>query len=385
MRILCVLFIVLIALRSAAAQQSIPIETSILAAKFNHAGDRLYTVLEDRIQEIRTDDGAVVREFMIPGADSVPQTSIGWGTFGLTPDEHELVLIRPDSRILILDLEAGANPNGMWQTIGVPRDPADRAFSSSTIAMSFYGSLGDGKLVFARGNMQIRRCLTLMLYDRNSNAFLGQPVELERNVALSLCPSEESVSAIRLTMIGKSPRYFWQHVPNKMERLKIQWNDLGYGSVSVEAEGYLPDAPVSISPDLRNYTSESGELQSPNSNTGWLISSIGNVQWHTNPTPQHGVLPKPIHRTFFRALHGGTVAVRWSGNSERLFIGGSDYSPKPSLSGVTVYSRTGQRIAMLPTGRARFVYLPAVSHDGKRVVTSAGKKSPESTLLWLLD
>ena len=157
----------------------------------------------------------------------------------------------------------------------------------------------------------------------------------------------QTLSAIRLSLIGKPARYIWQPVPHKIERLKIQWNDRGYGNVTVEEEGYLPDGAVSISPDLKEYTAETGRLQARNS--GWQISTVGSVQWHAS-TPFEKIVP-----------------------------------PKPSFNGVSIYTRSGQRIGMLPTGRARFVHVLAASHDGRRVVTSTGIKIPESTILWHID
>lgn len=61
-----------------------------------------------------------------------------------------------------------------------------------------------------------------------------------------------------------------------------------------------------------------------------------------------------------------------------------DYTtaPKPNPTAVSLFTRSGRRIGMFPTGRARFVRVIAVSHDGTRFVTSAGIKIPETTLLW---
>lgn len=384
MRWFSVLSLVLGCVSVGSAQRCIPINNSILAAKFDRAGDHLFALFADRIKQIRTDDGAVLREFAIPGADETPREYISWGTIGLTADERKLILVRPDSRFLILNLDAGPEqPDDQWQVVAVPGDPENRSFSSSTIDMSFYGNLADGRLVFAKGNSMVRRCSKLMLYDRKAGAFVGLPVELGGLTELSLHPDEESVSAVRLSLIGNPARRFWQPEPNKAERLIIRWDDHGYGSVTVEAEGYVPDAPTSLSPDLKEYTAETGRLQARNS--GWLISTVGGLRWNSSVRFQEIVPPKPIHQIYYKVLHGGRVSVRWSGDSERLFIGRADDAPKPSLTGVSMFNRSGQRIGMLPTGRASFVHVLAVSHDGERVVTSAGRKVPESTLLWNLD
>ena len=399
MRCILVLLLVFATVSIASAQRCIPIDHSLLAAEFDRAGDHLFALFADRIEQIRTDDGTVIRQFAIPGADETPREYIRWGTLGLTEDERELILVRPDSRFLILNLDAGPEKaDDQWQAIAVPRDPENRSFSSSTIDMSFYGSLADGRLVFAKGSSMVRRCSKLMLYDQEAGdqeagdqeagdqeagAFVGLPVELGGHTALSLHPGEESVSAVRLSLIGDPARYVWQPEPNKAERLAIRWNDHGYGSVTVEAEAYVPDAPATISPDLKEYTAQTGRLQAANS--GWLISTVGSLQWNSS-TPFHRIVPpKPIHQIYYKELRGGRVSVQWSGNSERLFVGGADYSPKPSLTGVSVFTRSGQRIGMLPTGRAGFVHVLAVSHDGKRVVTSVGRKQSESTSLWHLD
>ncbi|WP_146520816.1 hypothetical protein [Stieleria varia] len=390
MRFYIVFLLVFGSVSVGAAQRSFPIETAILQAEFDRSGDHLFVLLTDRIQQIRTRDAVVLREFMIPGADQIPQETISWQTFGLTADESELVLIRPDSRFLILDLEARPDdpdepddPDDQWEVIEVPPDPENRSFSNSAFDMSFYGNLADGRLVFTRGSHSVRKCTKLLLYDRELQTFVGPPVDLGGNAALALRPNDESVYAIRSSLIGKPARRFWQPEPHKTQRLKIHWNDRGYGSVTVEAEGYLPDAPVSISPDLKEYTSETGRLHAPNS--GWLISTLGSLQWNSSVIGEAIVPPKPIHRIFFKVLHGGNLMARWSGDSELLFIGGADYSPNPSLTGVSVFTRSGHPIAVLPTGRARFVHVLAVSHDGSRVVTSAGRKVSESTLLWHLD
>lgn len=384
MRCVLVLLLVFASVSIASAQRCIPIDNSLLAAEFDRAGDHLFALFADRIEQIRTDDGTVLRQFAIPGADETPREHIRWGTLGLTNDERELILVRPDSRFLILNLDAGPEQAvDQWQTIAVPRDPENRSYSTSTIDMSFYGNLADGRLVFAKGSFMVRRCSELMLYDREAGAFVGLPVELGGHTALSLHPGEESVSAVRLSLIGNPARYVWQSEPNKTERLAIRWNDLGYSSVTVEAEGYVPDAPASISPDLKEYTAQTGRLQATNS--GWLISTVGSLRWKSSMPFQQIMPPKPIHQIYHKVLHGGGASVRWSGDSERLFIGGADSSPKPSLTGVSVFNRSGQRIGVLPTGRASFVHVLAVSHDGKRVVTSAGRKQSESTLLWHID
>lgn len=217
--------------------------------------------------------------------------------------------MQPDHRLLILNLDAEPNAAGInaagidehnarWRTVEVPNDPDDPSALRSTHSMRFCGNLADGKLLFANPSTSVPGGTTLMLYDRESQRFIGPPVELEDHCVLSPVSDQDAVSAIRSAPVTP-PQHgirIWQPVPCEVERLRIRWDDHGYGQVSTEAVGYVPEAPESISPDFATYVSSLGKPQTLT--TAWLITRLGKLQWGNNISSAGDATPKSIHEAF---------------------------------------------------------------------------------------
>ncbi len=365
---------------------------------FDRSGDYLITVLGPKVRVFATEDGALVRECLLPRKHPVRFTSLGSKTarpprregddrkqpvrftslgssyasnqVSLTSDGKGLVVIVGGGlQIFLFDVDnliAGRNVAPR-----VVRYQPEHVLQPH----HFVCSLGDDRLVFVTGGREHDDRLVLYrLGDERIDA--GSLVDLHSKSSRTpeyLCcsfianpltflagPSADGtvVTALRVTPDSRTGKP-WQRPSCIAERIAISWNESGYGTLKTGEIFRLPTSPVAVSPSLEQcMISSERSIGRPVYRQTFGIFTFNKSR---NPLLVRSILGEEYHGV-------GRPGI-WSGDSSRFFVNDGNHSRLKLPRVISVHDKSGNRVGALPLGEGLSGEVLATSNDGRFVVT----------------